>query len=188
MVWTVSAGHSCLASQANSRCPSCTFLLITAPAGHSYLLPSHTWQPRSGASQELRPQQAPSSQQANAPLNYCCLAVFSRFQSRESAERIAIRGAPSPRPTMLRGGAGTSPHPPAPIQRSSAPACPADPSAHPTTATHDGDAEGGARPAAGAGAGGDPGSGPEAARTLYAARPPGKPELFYHPKLKLCTH
>ena len=42
------------------------------------------------------------------------IAVFSRLQSREGAESIAIRGAPSPGPTMLRGGAGTSPHPPPP--------------------------------------------------------------------------
>ncbi|XP_068398032.1 basic proline-rich protein-like [Eschrichtius robustus] len=78
---------------------------------------------------------------------------------------------------MLREGAGTSPHPPAPTQRSSAPACPADPGTHPTIATHDGDAEGGARPAAGAGAGGNPGSGPgpEAAQTQRATRPPSPP-------------
>ena len=51
-----------------------------------------------GASQELRPQQAPSSQQANSPLNYLCLAVFSRLQSRESAESRAGRSAPVPDP------------------------------------------------------------------------------------------
>ena len=76
---------------------------------------------------------------------------------------------------MLCGGAGTSPHPPAPIQRTSAPACPAGPGAHPTIATHYGDVEGGARPAAGAGAGGDPGSGPEAAQTYKTTRPLSPP-------------
>ena len=164
MVWTVLAGHSCLTSQANSRCPS-------FPAHHctsGSLLPAtvtHLATSCSRASQELRPQQSPSSQQASSPLNYCCLAVFSRLQSRESAESIAICSAPSPSPTMLRGGAGTLPHPPPPTQGTSAPACPADLGAHPTIATHDGDAGGGARPVAGAGAGGDPGSGPEATWT-----------------------
>ena len=138
----------------------------------------------SGASQELRPQKAPSSQQANSPLNYCCLAVFSRFQSQESAERTAIRGAPRPRPTMLRRGAGTSPHPPPPTQGTSAAACPADPSAHPTTATHDGDAGGGARLAAGAGAGGDPGSGP---RPRGPSRPPALPPRRLESPLCLYT-
>ena len=83
---------------------------------------------------------------------------------------------------MLRGGARTSLHPPAPIQGTSAPACLADPGAHPTIATHNGDAGGGARPAAGTGAGGDPGSGPEAAWTQQAARRPEKKRnvIFNH--------
>ena len=91
------AGHSCLGSQANSRCPSFPVHHCTSgsllPAAVTRLATSC-----SGASQELRPQQAPSSQQANFPLNYCCLAVFSRLQSRESAESIASRGAPAPDP------------------------------------------------------------------------------------------
>ena len=173
MVWTVSAGHSCLGSQANSRCPS-------FPAHHctsGSLLPAAVTRLAtscSGASQELRPQQAPSSQQANSPLKYCCLAVFSRLQSRESAERIAIRGAHSPRPTMLRGGAGTSPHLPPPTQGTSAPACPANPGAHPTTATHDGDTGGGARPAAGRWGGRGPRLRPRG-RADPAGRPPSLP-------------
>ena len=175
LVWTVSAGHSCLASQANSCCPS-------FPAHHctsSSLLPAavtHLATSCSGASEELRHQQAPSSQQASSPLNYCCLAVFSRLQSQESAESIAIHSTPRPRPTMLCGGAGTLPHPPPPTQGTSAPACPMDPGAHPTTATHDGDAGGRARPAAGAGVGGDPGSGPKAVRTQQATLPPRRLE------------
>ena len=171
----MSAGHSCLGSQANSRCPSFPAYHCTSgsllPAAVTHLATSC-----SAASQELRPQQAPSSQQANSPLNYCCLAVFSRLQSRESAESIAIRGAPSPRPTMLHGGARTSPHPPPPTQGTSAPACPADPGAHPTTATHDGDVGGGARP--GAGAGGDPGSGP---RPRGPSRLPSLPAAWKAP-------
>ena len=79
---------------------------------------------------------------------------------------------------MLRRDAGTLPHAPPPTQGTSVPACPADPGAPPTTATHDGDVGTGARPAAGAGAGGDPGSGPEAAWTQQAALPPCCPESY----------
>ena len=109
----MSAGHSCRGSQSNSQCPS-------FPAHHctsGSLLPAavtHLATSCSGASQELRRQQAPSSQQANSPLNYCCLAMFSRLQSQESAESIASHSAPSSRPAMLCGGAGTSPHHPHP--------------------------------------------------------------------------
>ena len=107
----MSAGHSCLGSQANSRCPS-------FPAHHctsGSLLPAAVTRLAtscSGASQELRPQQAPSSQQANSPLNYCCLAVFSRLQSRESAESIAIRGTPAPDPDPDPRCSAEAPEPP----------------------------------------------------------------------------
>ena len=110
LVWIVLSGHSCLGSQANSHCPSfpahhCTSGSLL-PAAITRLATS-----RSRASKELRPWQAPSSQQANSLLNYCCLAVFLRLQSPESAESIASCGAPCPGPSMLRGGAGTSLHP-----------------------------------------------------------------------------
>ena len=139
-------GHSCLGSQANSRCPS-------FPAHHctssSLLLAAVTRLATScsRASQELRPPQAPSSQQANAPLNYCCLAVFSRLQSRESAESTASHDAPAPDQAPRRRQNLAAPHPP--TQATSAPACPADPGAPPATGTQDGGAGLGRRRALG---------------------------------------
>ncbi|XP_067579144.1 collectrin isoform X1 [Pseudorca crassidens] len=182
LVWIVLAGRSCLGSQAKSQCPS-------FPAHHrtsGSLLPAAVTRLAtscSGASQELRPQQAPSSQQANSPLNYCCLAVFSRLQSREGAESIASRGRPQPQtrgaPRRRRNLAAA---PPPQTQTTSAPACPADPGAPPTTATQDGGAGRGARPAAGAGAGGGPDLRPRGRAARQAHLRPRRPEtlnLFY---------
>ena len=173
----MSAGHFCRGSQANGQCPS-------FPAHHctsGSLLPAAVRRLAtscSGASQELRPQQAPSSQQANSPLNYRCLAVFSRLQSRESAEGRAGSCAPSPGPAMLRRGARTWPHhhpqhkrplrPPVP--RTRAHLQPLRPKTQARGAGHR------ARRGAGAGVGGDSGFRPRCRADPQAHLRPRRPE------------
>ena len=158
------AGHSCLGSQANHQCPSfpvhCTSGSLL-PAAVTCLATSC-----SGASQELRPQQAPSSQQANSPLNYCCLAVFSRLQSWESAESIASRGAPALDPRCSTEA--LEPHHTTPNTRDLCARLSCGPgrtSGYRDTRRRHGRR---VRTAAGAGAGGDPSSGP---RPLGPAKP-----------------
>ena len=103
----MSAGHSEVHRPTASVLPS---LLIAAPAAHSYLLPSHAWQPRVRGQPRTETPAGPQFPAGKLPIKLPLPSgVLEASEPGKCGEQSRPQ-RPSPRPALLRGGTGSSPH------------------------------------------------------------------------------